>query len=57
MVKREKVVDDRGRRGGSGKLDAEEHFEQAGLYGSAQPRRDVEIRMAALHIPRRRQAS
>ena len=56
MVKRDKVVDPRGRRWVSGKLDAEEYFEHARRSARAQARRAVDLRIAALSSPRRRLA-
>jgi hypothetical protein len=47
MVKRQKVVDDRGRRWISGVLDSEEYFEEARREARAQARRAVATRLAA----------
>ena len=47
MVKRQKVVDDRGRRWVSGALDSEEYFAQARREARAQARRTVASRLAA----------
>lgn len=52
MVKRDKVVDARGRRWVSGKLDAEEYFEQARRTALEQARRTVAVRLAAVRAPR-----
>jgi hypothetical protein len=57
MVKRQKVVDDRGRRWVSGALDSEEYFEQARREARAQARRTVASRLAAAARTPRRLAS
>lgn len=53
MVKRDKVVDPRGRRWVSGKLDAEEYFEQARRAAREQARRAVAARLASVGSARR----
>lgn len=53
MVKRDKVVDPRGRRWVSGKLDAEEYFEQARRAAREQARRTIAVRLAAAGSSRR----
>jgi hypothetical protein len=57
MVKRQKVVDDRGRRWVSGALDSEEYFAQARREARAQARRTVAYRLAAAARTPRRLAS
>jgi hypothetical protein len=52
MVKRQKVVDDRGRRWVSGALDPEEYFAQARREARVRARRTVAMRLAA-RTPRR----
>lgn len=54
MVKRDKVVDDRGRRWVSGALDSEEYFTQARAQAREAARRSVAARLlAATRTPRR----
>lgn len=54
MVKRDKVVDDRGRRWVSGALDSEEYFTQARAQAREAARRSVAARLlAAARTPRR----
>ena len=57
MVKRQKVVDDLGRRWVSGALDSEEYFEQARREARARAMRTVAARLAAAARPPRRLAS
>lgn len=57
MVKRQKVVDDRGRRWVSGSLDSDEYFTEARRQARAQARRTVAARLAAAARSPRRLAS
>ncbi|HET8616298.1 MAG TPA: hypothetical protein VFL94_12295 [Actinomycetales bacterium] len=57
MVKRQKVVDDRGRKWVSGALDSEEYFAEARREARDQARRTVAARLAAGTRPQRRLAS
>lgn len=57
MVKRQKVVDDRGRRWVSGSLDSDEYFAQARREARDQARRTVAARLAAAARSPRRLAS